>query len=229
MKRSHKIALMTSAIVTAITVGAIAIPHPDNANANTHTKTKTARAQNTSHKQSSSHKQSVSQSQTKPDQKPEQKPATPVTNVTPPAQPAPTPQPAPAQPAPQPAPAPAQPAPQRTDGFNLNGRHFDLLSYNDTSGAEAPMNTPFVFRYTPIANYYVADGQSDAGVVARNAGIGSTLVLNGRVLHMTGILSVNQQDPNAFDQMTRVGSTNQADLQTCYDATGINLKVELFN
>lgn len=217
MKRSHKIALMTSAIVTAITVGAIAMSHPDNANANTHTKTKTARAQ------SSSHKQSVSQPQTKPDQKPEQKPATPVTNVTP------APQPAPAQPAPQPAPAPAQPAPQRTDGFNLNGRHFDLLSYNDTSGAEAPMNTPFVFRYTPIANYYVADGQSDAGVVARNAGIGSTLVLNGRVLHMTGILSVNQQDPNAFDQMTRVGSTNQAVLQTCYDATGINLKAELFN
>lgn len=120
------------------------------------------------------------------------------------------------------------PAP-RTDGFNLNGVHYDMANYADTSGAEVPQWTPYVYRYVVLPNYYLAEGQSNAGLTARNAGIGSTLVLNGKTLHMTGIMSVNRNDPNAFEQMRAVGSQNQAVLQTCYDATGVNLKVELFN
>lgn len=141
----------------------------------------------------------------------------------------------PSQPAPSaPATAPAQPAPapapqQRTDGFNLNGSHFNLANYADTSGAEVPQWTPNVYRYVVLPNYYLAEGQSAAGAVARAAGIGSTLILNGQTLHMTGIISVNRKDPNAFESMRQVGSQNKAVLQTCYDATGNNLKVALFN
>lgn len=124
---------------------------------------------------------------------------------------------------------PADPAPSRTDGFNLNGAHFDLADYSDMSGAEVPQWTPYVYRYVVLPNYYLAEGQSQAGITALNAGIGSTLTLNGRVLHMTGVISVNRTDPNAFEQMRAVGSQNQAVLQTCYDATGNNLKVALFN
>lgn len=123
----------------------------------------------------------------------------------------------------------ADPAPSRTDGFNLNGAHFDLADYSDMSGAEVPQWTPYVYRYVVLPNYYLAEGQSQAGITALNAGIGSTLTINGRVLHMTGVISVNRTDPNAFEQMRAVGSQNQAVLQTCYDATGNNLKVALFN
>lgn len=142
-------------------------------------------------------------------------------------------QPAPSAPASAPS-APAQPAPapapqQRTDGFNLNGSHFNLANYADTSGAEVPQWTPNVYRYVVLPNYYLAEGQSAAGAVARAAGIGSTLILNGQTLHMTGIISVNRKDPNAFESMRQVGSQNKAVLQTCYDATGNNLKVALFN
>ena len=133
-----------------------------------------------------------------------------------------------------PATAPAQPAPapapqQRTDGFNLNGSHFSLANYADTKGAEVPRWTPNVYRYVVLPNYYLAEGQSAAGAVARAAGIGSTLILNGQTLHMTGIVSVNRKDPNAFESMRQIGSQNKAVLQTCYDATGNNLKVALFN
>jgi len=133
-----------------------------------------------------------------------------------------------------PATAPAQPAPapapqQRTDGFNLNGSHFSLANYADTTGAEVPRWTPNVYRYVVLPNYYLAEGQSAAGAVARAAGIGSTLILNGQTLHMTGIVSVNRKDPNAFESMRQIGSQNKAVLQTCYDATGNNLKVALFN
>lgn len=134
--------------------------------------------------------------------------------------------------APVKAPAPASPAPapqQRTDGFNLNGSHFSLANYADTSGAEVPQWTPNVYRYVVLPNYYLAEGQSAAGAVARAAGVGSTLILNGQTLHMTGIMSVNRNDPNAFESMRQVGSQNKAVLQTCYDATGNNLKVMIFN
>lgn len=128
--------------------------------------------------------------------------------------------------------APSAPAPapqQRTDGFNLNGSHFSLANYADTTGAEVPRWTPNVYRYVVLPNYYLAEGQSAAGAVARAAGIGSTLILNGQTLHMTGIVSVNRKDPNAFESMRQIGSQNKAVLQTCYDATGNNLKVALFN
>lgn len=127
------------------------------------------------------------------------------------------------------APAPAPAPQQRTDGFNLNGSHFSLANYADTTGAEVPRWTPNVYRYVVLPNYYLAEGQSAAGAVARAAGIGSTLILNGQTLHMTGIVSVNRKDPNAFESMRQIGSQNKAVLQTCYDATGNNLKVALFN
>lgn len=141
-------------------------------------------------------------------------------------------QPTPSAPANTPAQAVQAPAPapqQRTDGFNLNGSHFSLANYADTTGAEVPRWTPNVYRYVVLPNYYLAEGQSAAGAVARAAGIGSTLILNGQTLHMTGIVSVNRKDPNAFESMRQIGSQNKAVLQTCYDATGNNLKVALFN
>lgn len=125
----------------------------------------------------------------------------------------------------KPTPAPQQ----RTDGFNLNGSHFDLVNYADMTGAEVPRWTQNIYRYVVLPNYYLAEGDSRAGVVARGAGIGSTLILNGETLRMTAVISVNRNDPNAFESMRQIGSQNKAVLQTCYDASGVNLKVELFN
>lgn len=123
----------------------------------------------------------------------------------------------------------AQAPQQRTDGFNLNGSHFDLANYADTTGMEVPRWTQNVYRYVVLPNYYLAEGDSRAGAVARGAGIGSTLILNGETLHMTAVISVNRSDPNAFESMRQVGSQNKAVLQTCTDASGVNLKVEIFN
>lgn len=125
----------------------------------------------------------------------------------------------------QTAPAPQQ----RTDGFNLNGHHFDLIDYADTTGAEVPRWTQNVYRYVVLPNYYLAEGDSNAGAISRGAGIGSTLILNGQTLHMTAVISVNRDDPNAFESMRQIGSQNKAVLQTCTDASGVNLKVEIFN
>lgn len=141
--------------------------------------------------------------------------------------------PQPATTAPANTPAPAAQAPQapqqRTDGFNLNGSHFDLANYADTTGKEVPQWTPYIYRYTVLPNYYLAEGQSNAGAVARAAGVGSTLILNGQTLHMTSVIYVNRLDPNAFEAMRQVGSQNRAVLQTCTDATGNNLKIAIFN
>lgn len=124
----------------------------------------------------------------------------------------------------------AAPVPQqRTDGFNLNGSHFDLVDYADTTGAEVPQWTQNVYRYVVLPNYYLAEGDSRAGAISREAGIGSTLIINGQTLHMTAVISVNRNDPNAFESMRQIGSQNKAVLQTCTDASGVNLKVELFN
>ena len=137
-------------------------------------------------------------------------------------------QPATTAPATQPAQAPQAPQ-QRTDGFNLNGSHFDLANYADTTGKEVPRWTQNVYRYVVLPNYYLAEGDSRAGAVARAAGIGSTLILNGETLHMTAVISVNRNDPNAFESMRRIGSQNRVVLQTCTDASGVNLKVAIFN
>lgn len=132
--------------------------------------------------------------------------------------------------APANATAQAAPAPQqRTDGFNLNGNHFDLVDYADTTGLEVPRWTQNVYRYVVLPNYYLAEGDSNAGAISRGAGIGSTLILNGQTLHMTAVISVNRDDPNAFESMRQIGSQNKAVLQTCTDASGVNLKVEIFN
>lgn len=117
-----------------------------------------------------------------------------------------------------PAPAPA-PAPARTDGMNFKGNHFDLQPFSGVNGEKTPSWTPYIFKWTALPNYYLAEQASAAGPATMSLSIGDEIVLDGRVLHVTQVVPgmVRMQSMNLVAQLS---GQHAIGIQTCENATG---------
>lgn len=117
-----------------------------------------------------------------------------------------------------PAPAP-DPAPARTDGMNFKGNHFDLQPFSGVNGEKTPSWTPYIFKWTALPNYYLAEQASAAGPATMSLSIGDEVVLDGRVLHVTQVVPgmVRMQSMNLVAQLS---AQHAIGIQTCENATG---------
>lgn len=119
-----------------------------------------------------------------------------------------------------PTPTPVtQQAPARTDGMNFNGNHFDLQPFSGVNGEKTPSWTPYMFKWTALPNYYLAEAASAAGSATMGLSIGDEIVLDGRVLHVTQIIPgmVRLQSMNL---VTQLSGQHAIGIQTCENPTG---------
>lgn len=119
---------------------------------------------------------------------------------------------------PAPAPAPVQ-APTRTDGMNFKGKHFDLQPFSGVNGEKTPSWTPYIFKWTALPNYYLAEEASAAGPATMSLSVGDEIVLDGRILHVSQVVPgmVRTQSMNL---VTQLSAQHALGIQTCENPTG---------
>ncbi|MDR3189975.1 MAG: LysM peptidoglycan-binding domain-containing protein [Lactobacillaceae bacterium] len=125
-------------------------------------------------------------------------------------------------PTPAPAPDVSNDTPDRTDGMNFNGYHFPITGFSGSG--YTPQNTPYIFAWAGLANYYLAEAASDAGRAVRTLGAGSEIVLNGQKLHVASVNS-GLERVSSFDYVANQLQHHRIAIQTCDDATGAHITV----
>lgn len=109
----------------------------------------------------------------------------------------------------------------QTDGMNWNGNHYPIQSFSGVNGEKTPSWTPYVFQWTALPNYYLVEAASSAGGTIRGLSVGSEIVLNGRVLHVTQIIpGMNRKATATVNQVFSLASRHAIGLQTCDDPAG---------
>ncbi|GAP02514.1 cell wall binding repeat protein [Fructobacillus pseudoficulneus] len=103
--------------------------------------------------------------------------------------------------------------------MNFNGQHFDIRTFSGVDGQKTPSWTPYIFQWSQISNYYLAEAQSQAGDAVKSLHIGSEVVVNGRTLHVTQILP-NMDRVNSYDTVVSMASQHAIGIQTCVNASG---------
>lgn len=110
-------------------------------------------------------------------------------------------------------------ATSRTDGMNFAGQHFDIQAFSGINGEKTPSWTSYVFQWTQLPNYYLAEAASQAGISLKSLTVGSPIVLNGRTLHITQILS-NMDRLNSYSTVASMSGQHALGIQTCANSTG---------
>ncbi|CAK1241370.1 hypothetical protein R55210_AODCCCNP_00846 [Fructobacillus fructosus] len=116
----------------------------------------------------------------------------------------------------------------RTDGFNFLGQHFDISSFSNTTGGNTPRWTPYIFQWTALPNYYLAEAASSAGSAVRQLSIGSEVVVNGQTYHVTDIRH-GMKRLDSMDVVESLSGQHQMGLQTCDDASGSYISTYWFD
>lgn len=125
----------------------------------------------------------------------------------------------PEQQATQPSAVAPAPAPTRTDGINFKGKHFDLQPFSGVNGEKTPSWTPYIFKWTALPNYYLAEEASAAGPATMSLSVGDEIVLDGRILHVSQVIPgmVRTQSMNL---VTQLSAQHALGIQTCENPTG---------
>lgn len=116
----------------------------------------------------------------------------------------------------------------RTDGFNFLGQHFDISTFSDTTGGNTPRWTQYIFQWTALPNYYLAEAASSAGSAVRQLSVGSEVVVNGRTYHVTDVRH-GMKRLDSMDTVESLSSQHSLGLQTCDDATGTYISTYWFD
>ncbi|CAK1236528.1 hypothetical protein [Fructobacillus fructosus] len=116
----------------------------------------------------------------------------------------------------------------RTDGFNFLGQHFDISSFSNTTGGNTPRWTPYIFQWTALPNYYLAEAASSAGSAVRQLSIGSEVVVNGQTYHVT-VIRHGMKRLDSMDVVESLSGQHQMGLQTCDDASGSYISTYWFD
>ncbi|MFC4761016.1 hypothetical protein [Fructobacillus durionis] len=127
-----------------------------------------------------------------------------------------------------PAPNAAAPKATRTDGFNFLGKHWDITTFSNTSGGNTPRWTPYIFQWSAIPNYYLAEAASSAGSAVRQLSVGDEVVVNGQTYHVTDIRH-GMKRLDSLETVENLTSTHAMGLQTCDDATGTYISTYWFD
>lgn len=100
---------------------------------------------------------------------------------------------------------PTQPQPQptqtQTDGFNLNGYHFNISYFSGTGHVPADNNVYLWTDYTQHPHYLI-ERMGSATPAIRSANIGTQITINGKTYTVFNIIHGIQNDSNAYNALS---------------------------
>ncbi|NLB98155.1 MAG: hypothetical protein GX788_00860, partial [Lactobacillales bacterium] len=116
----------------------------------------------------------------------------------------------------------AAPVQARTDGFNFNGRHFDIAWFSGSG--QVPADS-YIYRWSTDPSHYLVEMMGAAGGVIRELHVGSQIVIDGQRYTIFHMQSGVANDENAYYNMKDVGAT--LTFQTCDYQIGANGRYNL--
>ncbi len=95
---------------------------------------------------------------------------------------------------------PTQPQPQ-TDGFNVNGYHFNISSFSGAGHVPADNNVYLWADYTQHPHYLI-ERMGSASAAIRTAGVGTQITINGSTYTVFNVVHGVQNDSNAYNALS---------------------------
>ena len=114
------------------------------------------------------------------------------------------------------------PVQARTDGFNFNGRHFDIAWFSGSG--QVPADS-YIYRWSTDPSHYLVEMMGAAGGVIRELHVGSQIVIDGQRYTIFHMQSGVANDENAYYNMKDVGAA--LTFQTCDYQIGANGRYNL--
>ena len=105
--------------------------------------------------------------------------------------------------------------PAQTSGFCLNGHSYPIRSFSGTGSVPADGN---VYAWTSLPNYYLFEMMGAAHSQLGSLHVGSEVVINGRVLHVSEIMYGVKNDGTGLDVVSNKLAQHSAGWETCEQA-----------
>ena len=105
--------------------------------------------------------------------------------------------------------------PAQTSGFCLNGHSYPIRSFSGTGSVTADGN---VYAWTSLPNYYLFEMMGAAHSQLGSLHVGSEVVINGRVLHVSEIMYGVKNDGTGLEVVSNKLAQHSAGWQTCEQA-----------
>lgn len=94
-----------------------------------------------------------------------------------------------------------QPTQTQTDGFNVNGYHFNISSFSGAGHVPADNNVYLWADYTQHPHYLI-ERMGSASPAIRSANIGTQITINGKTYTVFNIIHGIQNDSNAYNALS---------------------------
>lgn len=105
--------------------------------------------------------------------------------------------------------------PAQTSGFCLNGHSYPIRSFSGTGSVPADGN---VYAWTSLPNYYLFEMMGAAHSQLGSLHVGSEVVINGRVLHVSEVMYGVKNDGTGLEVVSNKLAQHSAGWQTCEQA-----------
>lgn len=105
--------------------------------------------------------------------------------------------------------------PAQTSGFCLNGHSYPIRSFSGTGSVPADGN---VYAWTSLPNYYLFEMMGAAHSQLGSLHVGSEVVINGRVLHVSEIMYGVKNDGTGLEVVSNKLAQHSSGWQTCEQA-----------
>lgn len=105
--------------------------------------------------------------------------------------------------------------PAQTSGFCLNGHSYPIRSFSGTGSVPADGN---IYAWTSLPNYYLFEMMGAAHSQLGSLHVGSEVVINGRVLHVSEIMYGVKNDGTGLEVVSNKLAQHSAGWQTCEQA-----------
>lgn len=105
--------------------------------------------------------------------------------------------------------------PAQMSGFCLNGHSYPIRSFSGTGSVPADGN---VYAWTSLPNYYLFEMMGAAHSQLGSLHVGSEVVINGRVLHVSEIMYGVKNDGTGLEVVSNKLAQHSAGWQTCEQA-----------
>ena len=105
--------------------------------------------------------------------------------------------------------------PAQTSGFCLNGHSYPIRSFSGTGSVPVDGN---VYAWTSLPNYYLFEMMGAAHSQLGSLHVGSEVVINGRVLHVSEIMYGVKNDGTGLEVVSNKLAQHSAGWQTCEQA-----------
>lgn len=103
----------------------------------------------------------------------------------------------------------------QTSGFCLNGHSYPIRSFSGTGSVPADGN---VYAWTSLPNYYLFEMMGAAHSQLGSLHVGSEVVINGRVFHVSEIMYGVKNDGTGLEVVSNKLAQHSAGWQTCEQA-----------